>query len=49
MFHISDATMNGAVSLTGVLATVGLIFKHGKREDLLEYGMCNSHFNPLNN
>lgn len=36
--YFSDTTMNGANSLSGVLATVGLTFKHGKREDLLEYG-----------
>ncbi|WAQ96622.1 TBCD-like protein [Mya arenaria] len=30
-------TMTGADSLTGVLTTIGLMFKHGKREDLLQY------------
>ncbi|XP_060577597.1 tubulin-specific chaperone D-like [Ruditapes philippinarum] len=31
------STMIGTVSLTGVLATLGQMFKHGKREDLLQY------------
>ncbi|KAH3872506.1 hypothetical protein DPMN_035722 [Dreissena polymorpha] len=30
-------TLQGAISLTGVLTTLGLLFKHGKREDLLQH------------
>jgi hypothetical protein len=36
--------MIGTVSLTGVLATLGQMFKHGKREDLLQYGVYISFF-----
>ncbi|KAL4240382.1 hypothetical protein ACF0H5_001172 [Mactra antiquata] len=31
------STMIGCTNLSGQLATLGLIFKHGKREDLLHY------------
>ena len=30
--------MQGMNHATGVLSTLALLFKHGKREDLLEYG-----------
>jgi len=35
---VADTTMNGATSVTGVLTTLALMFKHGKREDVLPYG-----------
>ncbi|CAH3037220.1 unnamed protein product [Porites lobata] len=30
-------TMNGMLLLTGILTTLALLFKHGKREDLIQY------------
>ena len=34
---VTDSTMMGAVALTGLLTTLAQLFKHGKREDLLQY------------
>ena len=31
--------MVGTIQLVGVLTTMALLFKHGKREDLVDYGM----------
>ena len=31
--------MIGMMKLSGVLSTLALLFKHGKREDLVSYGM----------
>lgn len=36
---VSVATMAGTIKLVGVLTTMALLFKHGKREDLTDYGM----------
>ena len=36
-FCKTDSTMIGAITLTGLLRTLGQLFKHGKREDLLQY------------
>ena len=31
--------MTGMIAMSGVLTTLGLLFKHGKREDLVHCGM----------
>ena len=30
--------MKGMIAISGVLTTLGLLFKHGKREDLVQCG-----------
>ena len=37
---VSDATMGGMLMSSGVMTTLALLFKLGKRDDLLEYGSC---------
>lgn len=35
---VSEESMTGMIAMSGVLTTLGLLFKHGKREDLVHCG-----------
>ena len=43
LFYVLDKTMSGVLSSSGVMSTLALLFKHGKRDDLLEYGQYRKH------
>ena len=35
---VAVTTMTGTIKLVGVVNTMALLFKHGKREDLVDHG-----------